>query len=156
MDEKKRFVREEISPEESERIRRDAGSIMHKFALLGQIIKRRYDDCDEQGHLEPDEKNNSCSYCCRHLGYSAPETDSILKSREKLPLYHQPMDAPILMNKRREEIAAKKGDDYREAVFSLMKKLKDLGILERVLAEEEEIRKSAKSKKKSLFESEVL
>ena len=104
MDEKKSAVRKELSPEERERIRCEAGSAMHKFGLISQIVRRRYADCDEEGHLEPDKKNNICQYCQRHLAYNSPETDYILEKRKDIPVYHQPMDAPILMNKRRGEI----------------------------------------------------
>jgi len=33
------------------------------------VLKQRYKECDEGGHLNPDDKKNKCEYCFRRLDY---------------------------------------------------------------------------------------
>jgi hypothetical protein len=44
-----------------------------KTSVAKEILRRRYEECDSQGHLEPLEAKNICNYCYRHLEYEISE-----------------------------------------------------------------------------------
>ena len=42
-------------------------------------LMKRYKECDSKGHIIPDEENNYCNHCFRHLNYVSPIIEAIRK-----------------------------------------------------------------------------
>src|SRR3989339_763816 len=92
------------------------------------VFNERNIECDLNGHLNPEIKDNSCSYCYRRLKYYTPRDDAIADSRKNLSIWEQPCDLPARMEGRQSEIAIQKIDDYSRGSKELSKKLEKLGI----------------------------
>ncbi|MEN7982515.1 MAG: hypothetical protein ABFQ65_03645 [Nanoarchaeota archaeon] len=99
----------------------DISQKLDEFSKHIELLNGRYEECDDKGHKEVEE--NYCNHCYRHLSYSTPKTNQILESRKNIPLYHQPFDAPILMEKRREEINHQKFMDHLEGLKKIKEEL---------------------------------
>jgi hypothetical protein len=65
-----------------ERIARMA-EVMRIRQMCSGVLDQRYHECDSKGHQKPDEKENYCSYCYRHLDYASPETSKRDIERQK-------------------------------------------------------------------------
>ncbi|MAG78800.1 hypothetical protein CMI40_00285 [Candidatus Pacearchaeota archaeon] len=96
---------------------------LDKLKETKEILDKRYLECNSKGHIQPDNKENTCNYCYRTLIYKTPATDAILKDREKLPIQHQPMDAPIIMEKGKREIESQKFMDRMQGLTKLEEEL---------------------------------
>ena len=82
------------------------------------ILKERYNDCDKK-HRDANEKDNLCGHCYQRLKYDTPRTDEIMAERAELPSYLRPMDAPVIMEKTREEIAWQKHEDWMDGLSKI-------------------------------------
>jgi len=100
---------------------------------LKSILDERYKECNSEGHKSV--QGDSCVYCYRHLEYSAPRTEDILKDREKLPWYSQPMDGTIMIEKRKKEINRQKFLDRLRGLRKLSQELEVANELEKKLQE---------------------
>jgi len=69
------------------------------------ILDSRYEECDSQGHKEPDVENNNCGYCFRHLRYETPRADRLRDETEGQ------FNASIIVEKARGEVANQKAID---------------------------------------------
>ncbi|MDO8517326.1 MAG: hypothetical protein Q7S33_04325 [Nanoarchaeota archaeon] len=38
-----------------------------------ESLRKRYEECNSNGHLKPDKENNYCNNCYRHLDYNLIE-----------------------------------------------------------------------------------
>jgi ribosomal protein L44E len=68
-------------------------------------LRRRYDECDSQGHLKPDKSNNYCNHCYRHMAYSALDSHK--------------SNIPQLARKNRELIRIQQRIDYDKGLKRL-------------------------------------
>jgi len=108
----------------------DSEEIMENVRLFRIAIKKvvpilneRYVECDSKGHQKPDEENNYCNYCHRHLRYKTPRTDAMINERKKLPWYNQPFDAPLMIQERERESGAQKLEDNFKGLIKLSDEL---------------------------------
>ena len=85
-------------------------------------LDRRYAECDSQGHIAPNKEQNQCKHCYRHLVYGS-EVDRILEGRESLPEAMQPMDAPILSEKREKDVELEEMFERQTGVTEIAKAL---------------------------------
>jgi hypothetical protein len=61
--------------------------LMKTRGICSGILDQRYHECDSKGHQKPDEKENYCSYCYRHIDYESPETSKRDIDRQKAKDY---------------------------------------------------------------------
>jgi len=61
--------------------------VMKTRQMCAGVLDQRYHECDSKGHQKPDEKENYCSYCYRHLDYESPETSKRDIERQKAKDY---------------------------------------------------------------------
>jgi hypothetical protein len=104
--------------------------VMRTRQMCSGVLDQRYHECDSKGHQKPDEKENYCGYCYRHIDYTSPETDAILEGRKNIPSMQQPLDAPVLMEKRKRDIERQKAKDYFRGVNKVRAELQESGKLE--------------------------
>lgn len=98
-----------------------------------KIAREKYKECGEGKNHKfpynliqnfPSAKNIRCAYCHYHLSYSSDEVDSILEERKNWSPERIPMDAPILMDKRINELSRKEMEDFFYAAKIEFNKLK--------------------------------
>ena len=94
---------------------------MMRFIEASRMVDERIAECGKEGHRSPIPEKKRCGYCFQQLIYHTPETDEILKGRQKLPLIHQPMDAPLILKGQEEEISQQKFWDKLKGIEELMK-----------------------------------
>lgn len=111
----------------------DAELIVESLVNTKELLQRRYDECDSEGHKKP--SGNYCNYCYRHLMYFTPETDAKLRKRKNTPLKFQPCDAPIILKEKQEEIKFQKFYDLCDGVKRITEELTNSGELERKMSE---------------------
>jgi hypothetical protein len=120
-DTKKAF---QANRERSEKI----ANLMKIRQMCSSVLDERYHECDSKGHQKPDE--NYCNYCYRHIDYASPEVAAILEERKNIPSIHQPLDAPVLMEKRKRDIERQKAKDYFSGINKIRAELQESGKLE--------------------------
>lgn len=65
--------------------------IKQKISQARSELFKRYDECDSQGHRQPNFEKNYCDYCFRHLSYTAPPAfrSDLLQVSEEIRIQKQ-------------------------------------------------------------------
>ena len=90
-----------------------------ELAYVVPLLDSKYGECDSQGHKQPDFGSNSCGYCFRHLKYGTPRADRFRDETKGQ------FNAPIVMQKRREELSHQKAMDRLDGLHKLIAELKN-------------------------------
>ncbi|MEK6850313.1 MAG: hypothetical protein AABX85_01935 [Nanoarchaeota archaeon] len=92
----------------------EAGVLVSKLVdFSAREIRERYMECDKLGHYAPDNpREDFCGHCFRRLEYVAYNVQQILGERRNVPIFQQPLDAPVLSEQRDREIEGLKFDDW--------------------------------------------
>ena len=106
--------------------------IPEELKIVGDILTQRYATCDAEGHKKANPEGNECDHCYRQIEYQTPQTNAIFESRSALPVDRQPLDAPVMMQRAREEIELQKALDYICGLRKLQGEFKQAGLLERL------------------------
>jgi len=90
---------------------------------VGVILDERYEECDRGGYVLSNEESGYCESCYRRLEYVAHDEEGRLRRRRDLPFESQPLDASILVEKRRREIASQRTEDRATGLAKLAREM---------------------------------
>ena len=75
-------------------------------------LARRYKQCNNDGHLKPDESQNRCLHCYRSLEYKTPATDSMRMDISDLSEQQIPNCAANFYDLEEIEIGTREKNDF--------------------------------------------
>jgi len=77
-----------------------------------EILDKRYEECDAQGHLTPNRDKDTCDYCYRRLTSQHPGTDALIEESKDLPLIGRPCNAQLVRKLESQEKETQQFIDY--------------------------------------------